>query len=62
MKSTAYESEMQELPTPSGMSTFSAEVTTDSTSSAAKSPGRENCTDDSALAITTAPSAIIANT
>ena len=53
---------MQELPTPSGMSTFSAEVMTDSTSKAAKSPGRGNCTDHKELAITTAPSAIIAYT
>ena len=34
---------MQELPAPSGMSTFSAELMTDSTSKAAKSPGRGNC-------------------
>ena len=53
---------MQELPTPSGMSTFNAEPMTDSTSRAAKSPGREICSDDKAIAITTAPRAITAYT
>ena len=33
---------MQELPTPTGMSTFSAELITDSASSDANSPGRGN--------------------
>jgi hypothetical protein len=62
VKSTAYEREMQELPTPSGILTFRAELMTDTTNSAAKSPGRENCTDHKELAITTAPSAIMAYT
>ena len=62
VKSTAYESEMQELPAPNGMSTFSAELMTDSTSNAAKSPGRGNCSDDKAVAISTAPSTITAYT
>ena len=53
---------MQEVPTPSGMSTFSAELMTDSTNKAAKSPGRGNCSDDKAVAITTAPRAITAYT
>jgi hypothetical protein len=58
VKSTAYESEMQELPAPSGMSTFRTELMTDSTRNAAKSPGRGNCSDVKALAITTAPRTI----
>jgi hypothetical protein len=53
---------MQEPPAPSGMSTFSAELMTDSTSRAAKSPGSENCSDNKALVITTAPRAITAYT
>ena len=53
---------MQELPTPRGMSTLSAELMTDRTNNAANRPGRENSTDNMALAITTAPSAIMANT
>ena len=47
---------MQELPAPSGMSTFRAELMTDSTRNAAKSPGRGSCSDDKAVAISTAPS------
>jgi len=62
VKSTAYEREMQELPTPRGISTFSDELITDITSKTANSPGRASCHDDTALAIRTAPSAIIANT
>ena len=42
VKSTAYESEMHELPTPTGMSTFIAELITDSASSATKRAGRGN--------------------
>jgi hypothetical protein len=53
---------MQELPAPSGISTFRAELMTDSTRKAAKSPGRENCIDHKELAITAAPSAIMAYT
>jgi hypothetical protein len=53
---------MQELPTPSGIVDLQAELTTDSTSNAAKSPGRENCTDHKELAITAAPSAMMAYT
>ena len=60
VKSTAYESETQELPTPSGMSTFSAELTTDNTRRAAKSPGCANSNEATALATTTAPRAITA--
>ena len=43
VKSTMYDSEMQELPMPIGMSALSAELMTDTISSAANSPGRGNC-------------------
>jgi hypothetical protein len=62
VKSTAYESEMQELPDPSGMSSFRAELMIDITRNAAKSPGRGSCSVVMALAITTAPSTITAYT
>jgi hypothetical protein len=60
VKSTANESEMQELPAPSGMSTLRAELMTDNTSRAANSPGLESSSDHNALAMTTAPRAIMA--
>ncbi len=53
---------MQELPTPTGMSTFSAELITDSASSDANNPGRGNRIRGRDAATTAAPKRITTET
>ncbi len=62
VKSTAYDNEMQELPTPTGRSTFTAELITDSASSVTNKIGRGNSSEGSTAARIPIPSAITPQT